>query len=74
MGTLSIMGTEGDVKVEWNPESADEVEMAEKAFKENTKKGYKAFRMWDDGQQGSEIEKFDKFAEKILFVPAMRGG
>lgn len=71
---MSILGKEGDVKVEWDPDNKEEVEVAEKAFKENTKKGFKAFRQYDDGKPGKEMEKFDKYAEKVIFVPPVMGG
>lgn len=71
---MSILNELGDVKIEWDPDNAKEVEVAEKAFKENTKKGFKAFRMYDDGKKGEPIDKFDPYAEKILFVPPMAGG
>lgn len=74
MGELRVMGESGDVKVEWNPDVEVEVEMAEKAFKENTKKGYKAFRIDVRAKKGEELDKFDKWAERILFVPPMAGG
>jgi len=74
MGTLSIMGEQGDVKVEWNPDNKKEVEVARKAFDENTKRGFKAFRMYDDGKKGEQLDKFDKYAEKILFIVPVMGG
>lgn len=74
MGQMSIMGKEGDLKVEWNPDNKKEVEAAEKTFKEYTGKGFKAFRMYDEGRKGEQLDKFDKFAEKVLFVTPMAGG
>jgi hypothetical protein len=74
MGQLEIMGKEGDVKVEWNPDKKEEVEVAEKQFNDLTKKGFKAFRMYDGGKRGDELKKFDKWAEKILFVTLITGG
>jgi hypothetical protein len=74
MGKLQIMGKEGDVKVEWNPDNKTEVEIAEKQFNDLKKKGFSAFRMYDGGKKGRALDSFDKFAEKILFVPPMAGG
>lgn len=74
MGTLNIMGKEGDVKLEWDPDNEQEVEVAERAFKENIKKDFKAFRMYGNGKKGESLTKFDKTAEKILFVPPIVGG
>lgn len=74
MGELRILGEKGDVKIEWDPDNDSEVEVAEKFFKENVKKGFKPFRMYDAGKQGAPLEKFDKYAEKILFLPPLGGG
>jgi hypothetical protein len=68
------MGKEGDIKVEWNPDNKKEVGAARKAFEENIKKYFKAFRMYDDDKKGEPLEKFDMYAERILFVPLLVGG
>lgn len=72
--SMSIINASGDIKVEWNPDNEDEVKLAEKTFKENTKKGFKAFRVYDDGKKGKMLDGFDKYAEKILFTPLIVGG
>lgn len=74
MNQMSIMGKEGDVKVEWDPDVKDEVDIAKKAFDDNIKKGFKAFRQYDDGKKGEQLDKFDPTAEKILFVAPIKGG
>lgn len=75
MGELRIMDPgAGDIKVGWNPENEEEVKIAEKQFNEMLKKKFKCYRMFGDGQKGEEMTKFDKFAEKILFIPPMVGG
>ncbi|MBA7713823.1 hypothetical protein ES703_122833 [subsurface metagenome] len=50
------------------------MEVAEKTFKDYTKKGFRAFRHWDEGKRGEELKTFDKYAEKVLFVPPLKGG
>lgn len=74
MGTMSILGRKGDVKVEWNPDNKKEVEVAESAFKENKKRGFSAFRVYDDWRKGEQLRAFDAKAEKIIFVPPLAGG
>ncbi len=74
MGKMQIMDVTGDIKVEWNPDNEKEVGVAEKSFNEYIKKGFKAYRIYDDGKKGEPIEKFDKFAERILFVVPIAGG
>lgn len=74
MGTLNIVGKEGDVKIEWNPDNKDEVKQAERSFDELVKKGYKAFEVCEEGNKGEQLDKFDKEAERILLVPPLKGG
>jgi len=74
MGTMAIMGKEGDVKVTWDPDNTKEVEAAKKTFSENIAKGFKAFRMYDGEKKGTELKEFDKYAEKVLFVVPLAGG
>jgi hypothetical protein len=71
---MNILSEEGDTKIEWDPDNKDEVKQAERTFDELIKKGYKAFEMCEEGNQGDEMEKFDKNAERILFVSPMTGG
>jgi hypothetical protein len=74
-GVMEIMDvTAGDIKVEWNPDQKDEVDAAKKQFKELQGKGFKAFRIYDGGKKGEELDSFDKYAERILFVPPIVGG
>jgi len=42
--------------------------------KENVKEGFKAFRVYDDGKKGERLDEFDPYAEKVLFVPLLKGG
>ncbi len=74
MGKMQIMGHEGDIKLEWDPDNKKEVELAEKTFKQNLDKGFLAYRVYDSGRKGESLEKFDKFAEKILFLTPLAGG
>ncbi|MFC2067447.1 hypothetical protein ACFLTP_00280 [Chloroflexota bacterium] len=75
MGELIIRGLlQDDVKLEWDPDIPDSVEIAEKAFKKNVEKGLKAFRVWDNDKKGKSITEFDKYAERILIVTLACGG
>lgn len=74
MGIMETMGIEGDVKLTWDPDKPKEVEAAEETFKANVKKGMSAYRMYDGGKKGQPLEKFDKTAEKILFLTPLAGG
>lgn len=72
--SMSVMGEEGDTKIEWDPTKKDEVEQAKKTFQELTKKGYLAFRLCEEGNRGEQLDKFDKEAERIILVTPMAGG
>jgi len=75
MGALSIMDPKlGDLKMIWDSENEDEVELAEKQFDEAKKKGFLAFKTKKDGSKGKQIEKFDSDAEKIIMIPPIAGG
>ena len=73
-GEMSILGREGDTKLIWSSDNADEVEHARKTFEELTKKGFSAFNVKKLGGQGERITKFDPEAEKMILVPQFRGG
>lgn len=74
MGKLNILDKTGDIKLEWNPEVEEEVEAAKKTFDDYKKMGFKAFRQYDEGKRGEELKNFDQYAEKILFIPPLKGG
>lgn len=74
MGQLVVMGVEGDVRLMWNPDNAEEVAVARRSFTDLRKKGHLAYAVKEDGKKGTQILEFDPEAEKIILAPAMRGG
>jgi hypothetical protein len=66
--------TGGDVKVVWDSENADEVELARVQFDRALAKGMAAFRVTRKGEKGEQIRRFDPEAEAIIMAPALRGG
>ena len=74
MGEMRVMGRQGDTRVTWDSEQAQEVEAAEATFKSYLAKGFAAFRVTKRDRKGSQIEGFDPLAEEILLVPPMAGG
>jgi len=74
MGHLAIISNEGDTKVIWDPENSDEIEAAEAQFDALVKKGFTAFRVKKNGDQGKKITDFDPDAGKIIMVPKIVGG
>lgn len=64
----------GHSSITWDPNVPVEVEMAESTFDDYIGKGYRAFSMTGDNQQGSRMDRFDPKASKLMFVPQLRGG
>lgn len=74
MGEMRWLSEEGDLKVIWNPDNEDEIDAARDQFDRLIKKGYKAFSVKKDGNQGKEIKTFDEEAGKIIMTPGLVGG
>lgn len=75
MGALHVMDPkEGDLKLIWDSENEDEVELAKHQFDEAKEKGFLAFKAKKDGSKGKQIEKFDPESERIIMTPPIAGG
>ena len=74
MGIINIKTSDGVIEIEWNPENHDEVVAAEEVFRKYAKSGLMAFRMWDEERKGELIDRFDKYADKIVFMEPIFGG
>lgn len=74
MGEMRWLSEEGDLKVIWNPDNDEEISAARDQFDRLIKKGYKAFSVKKDGNQGKEIKAFDEEAGKIIMTPGLVGG
>ena len=71
---MNILDSTGHTTTEWNPSDREEVAAARIQFEAMTDKGYRAFRVVGEDGQGSRLETFDPRAEKIMFVPQLKGG
>lgn len=75
MGTMQIMGGDGDTRVAWDPGNADETAAARAQFDTLRGKGYLAFRVRDaKDDKGEQIHVFDPQAGRIILSPPLRGG
>ena len=74
MGEMRTLAAEGDLKVMWDPKNEDEVEAANEQFDALIDKGYAAYSVKKDGEQGKKITKFSPSAGKIIMVPPIGGG
>ncbi len=72
---LRIMDArEGDIKIEWDPDNADQLEIAKKAFGEAKRKGMLLYRVGERGRKGEQLTEFDPEAERIVASPRAVGG
>lgn len=74
MGSMSIMGRQGDIKVTWSADNRDEVNLAKEQFDSALKRNMLAFSVKRDGSRGDQIKKFDPDAERIILAPQVAGG
>lgn len=65
---------DGDTKHMWDKNNPDEVEAAKTLFDGFKKKGYAIFATDKKGEKGDQIREFDANAERLIFVPPMKGG
>ena len=74
MGRLSVLDPKkGDIKLIWDSENEDEVELAEKQFKDALKKKFTAYAVKGKGKKGEKLEEFDPDIERIIMVPPAVG-
>ena len=69
-----MLDRSGDIKLIWNAERQDEIDAAESMFDEMRCKGYLAYKVDDEGDQGEVIREFDPETERIIMSPPMQGG
>jgi hypothetical protein len=66
---------DGDQRIMWDRNNADEVTSARRTFRELTGKGYSAFvAEGKKGDQGKRLTEFDPDAERIILVRPNQGG
>lgn len=74
MGVLRVLNANGDDRVDWDPEVADErFARARAMFEEKVGKGWLAYAPDADGG-GTQLRRFDPSAEEIVLQPAIAGG
>lgn len=65
---------EGDLKINWDPDSPDEVELAEEQFDAAREKGMTAYAVDKKGQKTTELKEFDPKVRAIIMAPAPKRG
>lgn len=71
---MDIMDSTGHTKHIWNADKDEEVVAARELYNSLTKKGYRAFHVKKDGEEGKPMSGFDAEAEKMILVPPIVGG
>lgn len=71
---MEIMDPTGHTRHIWSADNQAEVEAARTLYSSLTGNGYRAFRVKKDGEEGDRMDVFDPAAEKMILVPALRGG
>jgi hypothetical protein len=71
---LQYMSDEGDSRIIWDPDNADEVAAARAQFDTLTGKGYIAYQVRRGGEKGERVRKFDPTIERLILAPATVGG
>lgn len=73
--TLRIMDPRlGDLKVVWEADNADEVQLARDQFEAAKRKGMVAYRVDKKGKKAEVVREFDKDAEALIMAPPLVGG
>lgn len=74
MSLMEVMDPSGHSKHIWDAGIPAEVDAARELFKTLVKKGYRAFHVKGDGEEGKQMNEFDPQAGKLIMVPPLRGG
>jgi hypothetical protein len=74
MGVMNVMDKTGHTKHIWNADVEAEVEAARAIYDTLTRKGYRAFNVKRDGEEGTRMDHFDATAEKMILAPQLQGG
>lgn len=71
---MRSLARKGDVKIEWDINNTDEVDVARSVFDQRIEENWSAFRENIRGERGDRIKIFDPRAERIILVPPISGG
>lgn len=74
MGEMEVLDSSGHTRHIWDCDNPAEIEAARSTFNALTGKGYRAFNVKKDGNEGTPMKTFDPEAEKMILVPPIAGG
>lgn len=70
MGEMRILGPEGDIKLDWDPNDSESVDKAKTEFKRLKEDGYDFFAV--EETKGKRVERFDKKIGKLIAAPGSK--
>lgn len=73
-GTMNVMDKTGHSTTSWDPSVSVEVAAARATFNTLTGRGYRAFKVGEEGERGQRLESFDPQARQMIMVPQLQGG
>jgi len=71
---MAVLDQSGDMKINWDPDNADEVAVARKTFDDLKKKGFAAFKITGEDGRGEQVRTFDPQVRRLVMVPQVAGG
>ena len=71
---MNILDLTGHTRTTWDPNLPHEVEANKATFNALKVKGYIAYRVKADGEQGEIMREFDPLAAKMIMAPPVMGG
>ena len=75
MGTMHVLGRQGDQVMTWDPENALQTEHVRQAFNGKVAAGFTGFRVGPESLKDAErLSEFDPQAQRIVLVPQIAGG
>lgn len=70
MGVMKVMGPEGDVSVEWDPEDPESVEKAKGEYDRLKKDGYEFYEVQE--AKGKRVQRWSKKHGKLIAAPGVQ--
>jgi hypothetical protein len=74
MSHMEILDHTGHTRHIWDPDNEAEVAAARALYDGLIARGYRAFHVKKDGDEGVRMDGFDPRAAKMIMTPALRGG
>lgn len=72
---MQILDNTGHITISWSPGIQQEIDHAEEIFDDYVgERGYSAFRVQGENQQGARLTEFDPSAARLMLVPQLKGG